>query len=450
MRKDDWLLIEDKRNTMKRIVLLLILSGFAGRMSGRQIELYFPALAGQSARIYYFEGNRPDSLSFALDRQGKGNTELPAGYKGFIQLSIPGAGMIECIGGEPLLRIESDEAHISKENVRFPDSKENVFFYRLFEEKSLNIYRQAWIERGGRLYKPGSDVYKSLEKEKEKIRKQASAIESEIAKTDLYASKLLRIIGFADDIQTAANTPEASTAALASYLQKDMDWEALYTAGRFWRYVQEDYLRLFEQIPVVSQKEKEIQYVESVSPLFGQLKEPMRSAFLETVYTICEQIGWETAKNHILSYISDNKIEIDAQSENLKRTLAAGKTMPGKPAPEIKGLPAGQQGITIVMFYESGCDNCITQLEELKKHYARLRNTGIQVISVSADMDPRVFEYHSKSFPWPDKLCDYKGFMGENYINYAIMATPTLYVTGNGIIIGRYASLSETGLLKAD
>jgi hypothetical protein len=250
-------------------------------------------------------------------------------------------------------------------------------------------------------------------------------------------------------MEAAINTPGVSTASLKSYLQKDMDWEALYTAGRFWRYVQEDYLRLFEQIPAASQKEKEIQYVENVSPLFGQLKEPMRSAFLETIYTTCEQIGWETAKNQILSYISGNKIEIDAQSGNLNRALAAGKTTPGKPAPGIKGLPAGQQGITIVVFYESGCDNCVTQLEELKKHYAQLRNTGIEVISVSADTDQRVFEYHSKSFPWPGKLCDYKGFMGEDYINYGIMATPTLYVIGNGIIIGRYASLAETGLLQA-
>ncbi|GHV52647.1 hypothetical protein FACS1894181_15910 [Bacteroidia bacterium] len=434
---------------MKRFLFLLILIVFAWEIPAQQVELYFPALAGQSARISCFKGNHLDSLSVALDMQGKGKTQLPANYKGFIQLGIPGAGTIECIGGEPILKVESSEAHINKENVRFPDSKENSFFYRIFEEKSLNIHRQSWIQMGLQLYKPESDLYKSLEKENEQAVKQASVIEAEIKETSLYASKLLRIISFVSDIQTAINTPGVSTASLESYLQKDMDWEALYTAGRFWRYVQEDYLRLFEQIPVVSQKEKEIQYVESVSPLFGQLKEPMRSAFLETVYAICEQIGWETAKNHILSYISDNKIDIGAQSENLKRTLAAGKTMPGKPAPEIKGLQAGQQGIAIVVFYESGCDNCITQLEELKKHYARLRNTGIQVVSVSADMDPRVFEYHSKSFPWPDKLCDYKGFMGENYINYAIMATPTLYVIGNGIIIGRYASLSETGLLKA-
>jgi hypothetical protein len=86
-------------------------------------------------------------------------------------------------------------------------------------------------------------------------------------------------------------------------------------------------------------------------------------------------------------------------------------------------------------------------LEELSRQYAYLHNSGIQVISIASDVDERVFNFHAESFPWPDKLCDYKGFMGENFVNYAILATPTFYVIGNGVILGRYASLSDTKLL---
>jgi hypothetical protein len=89
----------------------------------------------------------------------------------------------------------------------------------------------------------------------------------------------------------------------------------------------------------------------------------------------------------------------------------------------------------------------MVQLEELKKHYDRLHRSGIRVVSVSADSSERVYAYHSQSFPWPDKLCDYKGFMGENFVNYSIFATPVFFVIGNGIILGQYSNLADTGLI---
>ncbi|MDR1201227.1 MAG: thioredoxin family protein [Tannerellaceae bacterium] len=129
----------------------------------------------------------------------------------------------------------------------------------------------------------------------------------------------------------------------------------------------------------------------------------------------------------------------------MKRILSSEKTKRGKPAPPVKGLLDNHfVGITFLLFYESGCDHCMAVLEELKEHYKVLHHSGVRVVSVSTDTDERVYAYHSPSFPWEDKICDYKGFMGENFINYAIIGTPTALVIRNGIIIGRYANLQET------
>ncbi|MDR3219902.1 MAG: redoxin domain-containing protein [Dysgonamonadaceae bacterium] len=429
-------------------ILLLFCQGW---VAAQQVELSFPSLPDRSAVIYYTKGHQLDSLLLVLDSKGKTTTHLPTGYKGFIQLSISGSGVVECIGGEPLLSIESDASHIEKDNVRFPDSNENNFFYRLLDEQSLNAGRRSWVQFGKQLYPQGTDVYKMLEQEEPSIEQQASAIAKQIADTDLYASRLMRLIAFTQEMYTALNHPEASAIQkIKDYLHQAMDWETLYTAGQFWGLIQEYYIHLFDlENPSLSLIEKEMRYAADLSSLFGQVQEPVRSSLLETTYSECEKIGWDAAKDSILSYILTNGIAIEARNGNLKRILSAYKTKPGAPAPEIKGLAGGlPQGISIVLFYESGCANCQTQLEELSRQYAYLHDSGIQVISIAADLDERVFNFHAQSFPWSDKLCDYKGFMGENFVNYAILATPMFYVIGKGIILGRYASLSDTKLLQ--
>jgi hypothetical protein len=417
-------------------------------MSAQQIELSFPALQGKAVNIYYYKGSRPDTLMFSLDKHGSGKTRLPDGYKGFIQVDVSDSGIIKCIGGEPLLKIESSKATIDKEQVNFPDSPENSFLYRIFKEKSLNINRSSWLQFGKQLYDPQSDIYQLLEKENKINEERTSSIAKEIEKSDLYASKLIGFMDYINELGAAIDTQDTlSLPKLKKYFHTEMDWQVLYTSGEFWRLVNEYYTGLFEQFPL-GKKEKESRYVEDISPLFGQLQEPVRSAFLEITYETCERLGWDTAKSQILSYIFENNIEIDAQNANLRRIMSAQKTKQGKPAPPVKGLTGSlSDGITLVLFYDSGCDNCVVQLEELKKQYVRLHNSGVRVVSVSADADDRTFSYLSKSFPWQDKLCDYKGFMGENFINYAILATPTFFVIANGTLVGRYASLSDTGLL---
>ncbi|MDR1918949.1 MAG: thioredoxin family protein [Tannerellaceae bacterium] len=384
-------------------------------------------------------GSRSDSLVLALDGRGVGKTRLPAAYRGFIRVEAPGAGLVECIGGEPLLKIESREAVLDREHVSFPGSRENSFFFRIFDEKSLNTNRHLWLQFGMELYEPQSELYQLLEREGRRNEEEAAAIDSAIREAGLYASKLMDFIAYIKDLSEAQETTQdaQALAQLREYFHTKIDWEALYTSGPFWDAVNGSYAGLFDQSL----------YVEDVLPLFKQMQEPLRSALLETTYENCERMGWESAKDRILTYIAENKIEIDAHNANLKRILSAEKTKQGSPAPAIQGLTDDSyRGLTLLIFYESGCDNCMLQLEEMKQRYAQLHNSGIRVVSVSADTDERVYTYHSKNFPWPDKLCDYKGYMGENFIRYAILATPTLFLMGNGLIIGRYASLSDTRL----
>lgn len=125
-------------------------------------------------------------------------------------------------------------------------------------------------------------------------------------------------------------------------------------------------------------------------------------------------------------------------------------TMPlnGQPAPLIAvndSLFAPKN--SLIIFYETDCGNCHYELEALKQKYSLLKDNKIRVISIAADADKDVFESTAMDFPWTDKICDFKGFDGDNFLKYGIVGTPTFVLTdADGIVRGRYAQLKE--LLK--
>ena len=63
---------------------------------------------------------------------------------------------------------------------------------------------------------------------------------------------------------------------------------------------------------------------------------------------------------------------------------------------------------------------------------------------MSADTQATTFKVTRGQLPWKDAYCDFKGFVGENFMNYAIMATPTMYILDNkGLIQAKVASAKE-------
>ena len=119
------------------------------------------------------------------------------------------------------------------------------------------------------------------------------------------------------------------------------------------------------------------------------------------------------------------------------------------PAPKIAGtngsnLDFAKGKNTLVVFHESGCSNCENAINQLIGNYPVLKEKGIEVVSIAADHDKDIFGNTSRNFPWSTKLCDFKGFEGDNFNNYGIMGTPTFYlIDEKGIIQGKYASLEE-------
>ncbi|MDR2816350.1 MAG: peroxiredoxin family protein [Proteiniphilum sp.] len=133
---------------------------------------------------------------------------------------------------------------------------------------------------------------------------------------------------------------------------------------------------------------------------------------------------------------------IDANERpDIAARLLTSTLLPGTKAPAI-GRPA-QSGekhtATILLFYDSRCRSCQGIIDEITGKYPALRELGVRVISFSTDTDEQIFTEYSSRFPWPDKLCDYRGFYGPDIENYGVAATPTLFlIDREGIVTGQY------------
>ncbi len=190
------------------------------------------------------------------------------------------------------------------------------------------------------------------------------------------------------------------------------------------------------------------------------------TGFANDLLSICTQLGWDNDGTIIAEYLYQNQSRLKKPTGIIKKSIEYGRLQPGQPAPNLVGaeyfLPKNETGTRaqniapqqapqrrLIIFYESGCNNCENEMRQLIGNYSILQERGYDVISISADNDQTVYECHSRDFPWPEKLCDFKGFEGENFKNYGVIGTPTIYVIDEkGIIKGKYARLVDTEVLN--
>ena len=157
------------------------------------------------------------------------------------------------------------------------------------------------------------------------------------------------------------------------------------------------------------------------------------------------QYGLDQAATDIAKYAYSSDFSLGDPGKMTARILKINDLI-NRPGPKVIGLekPASPPQFTVLFFYESGCNNCEEQIAAFKERYSELQAKGYRVVSLSADVSQEVFEHHSKSFPWKDKLFDSQGFKGENFKNYGVSSTPSIFLLdANGIVKGYYGRLSD-------
>lgn len=236
--------------------------------------------------------------------------------------------------------------------------------------------------------------------------------------------------------QGAANLAEKSNLRL--YARDYLDMDRLYTSGIWYNIV--------DGITKLNQ-DQEMMGKDMVGILKRIKSEEVFEHFANNLILITDQYGWDDALYIIAGYIQESG-RIAVPTGNIFLAYSLTKIKKGAQVPPIEGLTRSldmQDGSkTLIVFYQPDCENCKVQIEQLLKYYPILEQKGIRVVSISADHNKDSFDADVKHFPWDDKLCDFNGFAGKNFINYGIMGTPTFFLLDErGNLLKRYAKISD-------
>lgn len=393
-------------------------------LPAQTIDVELPYYA---ARDYYFcllEGNRQDTIfRGALNSKGKATINLPENYRGVGRLSVKEYGKIWNIiinGNEDISICPSQSPRRGEEESSAVYSFENSFLSDALarQNKIIQDYYQAANQQQSQAQ---SFVLALPEVRLSGLEADYKAFRKEIADSPLYAARMVEILNCLSGMGSSFHvSQEEVLEEQRSFIVNKADFNDLYTSG-FWQPV----LEAWVQITSVNDSLLLSDARHMIDRCGNDI--PIRREVTQAIIRMFSKY----AKDNLLAELGTEYL-----------------TMPlnGQLAPQIV-LADGSSFLpksSLIVFYETGCGNCHYELEALKGKYRLLLDNNIRVISIAADVGEEVHEETSATLPWTDKLCDYKGFEGKNFIDYGIVGTPTYILTDSeGIVRGRYAQLRE-------
>lgn len=400
-------------------IILLVLISF--KLSSQTIEIDFPSCQYLQ---YYFalkHGTRLDTIAQGrINEDGKATFDIPdnySTYRGVGTLSIP-------FGKQNINIILNGEDKIIINEV--PNSND-----WLFKESNENIYLLDILAKQGRLINEYNSLVTNqtinpytLSLSRQDIfakNEEYKAFRQTIKESPLYAARVLEILDCISGISESFNlTQEQIIEEQKQFIIEKLNFKDLYTSG-FWQLMLETYYQTFSTDDTL--------LLNSTKLILDKTEDIIvRRELTQSIILLFSKYG----KDNLLMELGSEYLTIPIS---------------GKPAPELvtASIPI-QPKSCLIFFYDSDCGMCHYQMRQLIDKYSFLNNdhNQIEVISVAADMDKNQFEETASIMPWKDKLCDLKGFAGENFKNYGIVGTPTMIlIDKEGIIRGRYMRLNE-------
>ncbi len=440
---------------MKRLAFLLVTVLVllpVGAQNNPSLRLDIPERASQEFYLLMKRGVVTDTLvksrfnekGYYLFQPEK--RKLPSGI---MVLSMPPYTWFEFVwSGTETFTLSCKEEYPHTENVVFTGSTENDHLDRWFNAQHFREEKQRLCDAGLQLYKSPEFQHFIFSKEKQRLEEESVLLADTLKNSKLYAARYLELRRFLSGkaAPLVVNPDSVLWSDTRQYLRDSLDLSSLYTSGQ-WFDVINACLELY-----ANGSRYHNEFGGDMIHILKRIdSQEVFEVFASNLLTMCEQFNWPEAENQIVSYLSTSDRAVQLRG-NLQKVISMAQVKAGNPAPSIAGFNVISEKMKhlpvpkgyLVVFYESGCHNCDVQLGEIKKQYEKIQTQGLRVVSISADNDQHVFDFHSKDYPWPDKLCDYNGFEGENFKNYGVIGTPTIFmIDEKGIIQGRYARLED-------
>ncbi|MDH6306316.1 hypothetical protein M2463_002994 [Parabacteroides sp. PH5-13] len=394
---------------MLKYITILCLVWLPAIASCRTIDVRLPSYAGREYSCSLFEGAKQDTIAKGtLDADGTAVIRLSGNYRGVARFSVKDAERVWNVVVEEAAPSGSPQGGGQEAALLIEEGSENSFLLRSMERQNSII----------REYLDATNVM-----QRQSIEAEYKAFRKEITDSPLYAARLLEILNLLTGVGSSFTiTEEEMLEEQYAFVVDQLDFIDLYSSG-FWEpvfelWMQQSYAR---DTVLVADARRMIDSCGHDIPVRREVTQAIIRMFSKY------------AKDNLLAELGVEYL-----------------TMPlnGQAAPEIVQEGTDTAALvpvsSLIVFYETGCGNCHYELEQLKEKYKLLTDNNIRVISIAADIDKDLFEATAHSLPWTDKLCDLKGFEGENFRHYGIVGTPTYILTDSeGIVRGRYAQLKK-------
>lgn len=390
----------------KRLLFMVSVLMMPFILNAQKITITLPRQANHEYAFVLNKGIKQDTIQQGtLSFAGKAEIQIPDIYKNY-------AGM----GALVMKGMPSFNMIVNHENFSVEQGADKKY---IFKNSSENEYLYSIIQTGA---VPQAD-------------------------TTLYASRFVDLIRYNQALskvvsQKIPNLKEKGD--VHYYAFNELNLETLYTSGLWYN--------IIDGLVWLDRDQERLG--DNMIKLLKRIKsDEVFTHLVDNLITITGQYGWDDAFDIIIPYVEQSG-RIPVPQGQIYTAFTLAKLRKGMAAPEIDGLsnPIAKTGEnkTLIVFYQPDCENCHTQMEQLVKEYNRLVGEKIRVISISGGDDKDIFEQDRAKFPWPDKLCDFEGYSGKNFINYGIMATPTYFLLDkDGKVLRRFAQISELMLSNA-
>ncbi|MDR1561797.1 MAG: thioredoxin family protein [Dysgonamonadaceae bacterium] len=409
---------------LKKILSLFILSLAPLIAAKAEINIHLPHFAGKQYVHYIMQGDATDTITRgSLDESGRAILSLPEEHKDFRGMSkfmLPSEGGLEIIlNREADFTVSCAEAAPNVNNIFYTGSAENNFLFSQYHKQSeildkagvVGMALQVYHSRKHKLNKP-------LIAEQKELIKKFEELQRETATSNLYAARIHEMGDFITGTGSSLTLTEAEIhEERKNFAASKVDLHDLYNSG-LWNDVLESWVSIATTSgdSVITDGCKQMLARTTNKDLHRKLLGKLTLLF------------YKYGKERLLAQLGEEDL------------LAPGHRAPMLRLNNARIYPSG----SLIIFYESGCNSCENELLRLHANYLLLHEKGLRVISVSADRDEETYRKNAAKLPWFDKYCDYKGFEGENFVNYNIPGTPVIFVTDKeGFITGRYARLED-------
>lgn len=410
---------------MKRIIVLFAVLSAILASSAQKVNINLPYFAGKEYVWVMVNGEKPDTVARgALDMNGQAVLTVPSAYQNWRGVSsfllTSGGGLEVILNGEGDFTAGCAVAAPTINDIYYTGSKENSFLLEQNKRQQGLLNKAGLIVAAVQAYTPQDSIYGPLLKEKEALGTQYAELQQQLAESSLLAARLRQIWNFCNGMGNRLDLTEKQMMdEQRQYVREVVDFNQLWSSG-MWKPFFSQWMNL-----EMAQKDDSILVADSHAILSRELDGNMRMTLVKKMLLLFNQYG----KENLLSQLG------------MEDLLSPGNQAPMLIFPDSTVMVPIN---SLVIFYESDCGNCTNELTQLRGNYPVLKERKIRVISISADLDEETYKKTADTFPWEQKLCDFKGFDGVNFKNYAVVGTPTIYlIDDNGKITGRYSRLAD-------